>query len=147
MPHALPSANPRAEAPPPTPRDFQSCGDPNGADHSGNRFLAIAATPLRCWRGELPLPVTYWVWGVGGNVAFALLLWRALAGAARDKREARRARQIYGVSLVWFVFVFGAIWRSAGRYQGPPLWALLARSGVSSGVLRMAVEFALVASV
>ena len=103
---------------------------------------AFATLPRRCWRGELPLSVTYWLLGVGGNAGFALLFWGARV-AARVRRTARLPGLAYGASLFWFVFIFGAIWRSAGRYRGPPAWRRLARLGVLSGVLRMAVELAL----
>jgi hypothetical protein len=106
-----------------------------------------AALPLRCWRGELPLAVTYWLWGVGGNAGLALLLWRMLTQANRAQGEVRRLWLVYGMSLVWFIFVFGAIWNSAGRYGGPPVWKWLARLGVFSGIVRMAVELMLVAAV
>jgi hypothetical protein len=107
---------------------------------------SLAALPLRCWRGELPLAVTYWLWGVGGNVGFALLLWRMTAETSRMRRGGHRLWLVYGLSVLWFVFVFGAVWRSSGRYPGPPLWRGLARLGVLSGTLRMAVELALVAA-
>jgi len=105
---------------------------------------SLAALPLRCWRGELPLAVTYWLWGVGGNIGFALLLWRMTAETNRTRRGGHRLWLVYGLSVLWFVFVFGAIWRSSGRYPGSPLWRGLARLGVLSGTLRMAVEMALV---
>jgi hypothetical protein len=96
----------------------------------------------RAWDGELPLWLTYWVWGVGGNVSFALLLVRA-ARATSDRRAGLMAPwAIYLASLGWFVLIFGAIWRSAGRYHGPRLWAALARLGVTSGIVRMAGELA-----
>jgi hypothetical protein len=106
---------------------------------------ALAALPLRCWRGELPFATTYWLWGVGGNIGFALLLWRMVMEASRGRRNRRRPWLVYGVSVLWFVFVFGAIWRSSGRYRGSPLWKGLARLGVLSGIVRMTVELALVA--
>jgi hypothetical protein len=106
----------------------------------------LAALPLRCWRGELPLAATYWLWGVGGNVGFALLLWHMMMEASRGRRNRRWPWLVYGASVLWFVFVFGAIWRSSGRYCGPPLWKGLARLGVLSGIVRMAVELTLVAA-
>lgn len=52
---------------------------------------------------------------------------------------------MYGLSLVWFVFIFGAIWRAAGVYPGRRLWAALARLGVLVGIVRMPVEAVLIA--
>jgi hypothetical protein len=53
---------------------------------------------------------------------------------------------VYLLSLAWFGWIFGAIWRAAGCYEGPRVWALLARAGVCVGVLRMALEAAAIAA-
>ena len=96
------------------------------------------------WRGDLPLWLTYWVLGVGGNMSFlAALLATLSAEMARREPSERRPELpvgIYLASLGWFMFIFGAIWRSAGRYRGPRRWANLARLGVACGVPRMAAE-------
>lgn len=47
---------------------------------------------------------------------------------------------VWLASLAWFVFIFRAIWRAAGAYDGPRLWALPARAGVLVGSVRMAAE-------
>lgn len=94
-----------------------------------------AALPQRVWRGELPLWAAYWLFGVGGNMSFALLLWRV---AARTRGVAPWL--VYFGSLAWFVLIFRGIWRSAGCYAGPPLWPGLARAGVLLGVPRLLVE-------
>ena len=69
----------------------------------------------RVWRGEVRLWITYWVWGVGGNVAFVGLLAPLTVAAAFDPAGGVWPWAVYLGSLAWFVFVFGAIWRSAGR--------------------------------
>lgn len=96
-------------------------------------------TVLRAlWRGEIRLWVAYWVFGVGGNMSFVLALaLLGLGGAGRPSLGL-----LYLASLAWFVLIFGGVWRSAGRYPGPRLWAVLARLGVSVGVVRMAGEAA-----
>ena len=53
---------------------------------------------------------------------------------------------VYLCSLLWFVFVFGAIWHASGRYDGPRTWALLARLGVLLGVVRMSGEAVVLAA-
>jgi len=53
---------------------------------------------------------------------------------------------LYLASLIWFVFIFGAIWRAAGIYPGRRLWPLLARLGVLVGILRMSVEAWMIAN-
>ena len=90
----------------------------------------------RIWDGALPLPVTYWQYGVGGNMSFAFLLRRTA------RRPGRRLLPwlVYSASLAWFVLIFRGIWRSADRYDGPAVWPVLARLGVLAGVFRMAGE-------
>ncbi|MEE4384619.1 MAG: hypothetical protein V2J02_21700 [Pseudomonadales bacterium] len=100
-------------------------------------------TPLRhvladAWAGRLPLWLTYWVLGVGGNLSLFALLLLLVAGPGLG--AAGLLWGVYLLSLLWFVFVFGAIWHAAGRYAGPRYWALLARFGVLLGVVRMSGE-------
>jgi hypothetical protein len=90
------------------------------------------------WQGRLPLWLTYWVLGVGGNMSFVAvlaILW-LLAGPAAWVW----LWILYLLSLAWFIFIFGAIWRAAGAYPGRRLWAVLARVGVLIGIVRMSVE-------
>lgn len=94
------------------------------------------------WRGQVALPLTYWVFGVGGNMAFVAALlgvWLAAGPAAEASLWG-----LYLASLAWFVWIFIGIWRSAGRYGGPRLWAVLARAGVCAGIFRMAGEAILI---
>ena len=98
-------------------------------------------TIRECWYGRLPLWLTYWVWGVSGNMSFVLVLaLLLLAGRAGNPAALEWLWPVYLLSLAWFVFIFFAIWRSAGRYPGPPVWAWLARLGVVVGIARMTVE-------
>jgi hypothetical protein len=94
------------------------------------------------WRGRLRLPVTYWLFGVGGNMSFVALL---VAGYFMLGLDAAWLWAIYLLSLAWFVWIFVGIWRSVGRYAGPALLAVLARAGVCVGIVRMAGEAALLA--
>jgi len=88
------------------------------------------------WHGRLPLWWTYWVLGVGGNMSFvALLLILYIAGS-----PPLVLWPVYAASLLWFIFIFGAIWRAAGHYRGRTIWPLLARLGVCIGIVRMSVE-------
>lgn len=98
----------------------------------------MSALVRAVWRGEVRLWVTYWLWGVGGNMSFVLVL--ALLYLAMGLGGRPWLWLVYAASLVWFVFIFGAIWRAAGRYSGPRLWAVLARLGVCVGIVRMAAE-------
>lgn len=95
------------------------------------------------WLGQLPLWLTYWILGVGGNMSFVALLLATygIAGPAAQPL----LWGFYLASLVWFIFIFGAIWRAAGVYPGRRLWPLLARLGVLIGIVRMSLEAWLIA--
>lgn len=96
------------------------------------------------WLGQLPLWLTYWILGVGGNMTFVAILFLTYGAAGASAQPALWA--IYLVSLVWFVFIFGAIWRAAGAYPGRRIWPILARLGVLIGILRMSAEAVLLAN-
>ena len=95
------------------------------------------------WQGRLLLWITYWICGVAGNMGFVALL--VLIYAAGGAAAEASLWLVYACSLAWFVLIFVGIWRAAGRYPGPAIWALLARLGVLVGVVRMADEAALLA--
>jgi hypothetical protein len=90
----------------------------------------------RIWRGESRLWVTYWLWGVGGNMAFLAVL----IAMAYQQISPIWLWHVYELSVIWFIFVFGAIFRSTAHYRGPRIWTALARLGVMIGVARMAAE-------
>jgi len=95
---------------------------------------------LRVWRGDLPLWITYWLWGVAGNMSFVALLALLYFGGTDAAWRIAALWAVYAASLGWFVLIFGGIWRAAGRYCGPRVWAVLARIGVLVGVVRMSGE-------
>jgi hypothetical protein len=84
----------------------------------------------RLWRGEVGMARAFWeyaiVYGSLANLtttAFALAAlmagWPALLAVA-----------IFFLPLPYNVLVVVAVWRSAGCYTGPPMWATLARGAV-----------------
>jgi hypothetical protein len=90
------------------------------------------------WAGRVRLWITYWILGVAGNMSFVAVL--AILGLSTGDRLKVLMILVWLASLAWFVFVFGAIWRAAGAYEGPRIWAVLARAGVLVGIVRMAAE-------
>lgn len=101
--------------------------------------------PVRLFRGDVSLPVTYWVFSVLiGGVFLGIVL------GVIEFNYAKIAMTEYGPWLVqafyWFaiaytVFMFIAIWRSAGKYRGWALWKWLARIVVLLGVLFLIANF------
>lgn len=111
---------------------------PTGATTATSNFIA------RLFRGEVSLPVTYWIYGALVSTGFRIAL------------EAIEANYVDLVSIeggslgilafYWFVmgytlFIFVAIWRSAGKYKGNQSWAALARLGVILGAISVASAF------
>lgn len=85
---------------------------------------------VQLFRGDVPLPITYWIFGVVISLAFRI---------PRGIIESNYLDIIsypLGAGLIvafdWFVFGYGlfifvAIWRSAGKFEGNKFWAILAR--------------------
>lgn len=77
---------------------------------------------LKLWRGEYSLSVTYWVFGVIGNIALGIPL----------NLMNPDGNQILFYSFLALVFIYSivvavGIWRSAIKYQGLSLWKYLAQ--------------------
>lgn len=101
----------------------------------------------RHWRGELSLPVAYWLNGLLAGFVLAALMyiipWNELLSDA----------PLYFLAALFFVLAFEwaatawqsvGIWRSATRYSangGPKRWAQLAKIMVVIGILGTATRF------
>ncbi|WP_316979051.1 hypothetical protein [Shumkonia mesophila] len=92
------------------------------------------ASPSRVralWLGEVPLRVVFWwhamVVGTLFNVLATLLFVVVQSLGASDAVSLAALL----LPVPYNVFIAIAVWRSAGRYTGPPLWAHLARLAVS----------------
>jgi hypothetical protein len=81
----------------------------------------------RLWAGDVPLGITFWLWGVCLNIVVAL----PYLNTAHPAFLVLHAAYWCAVSV--------PIWRSSARYQGSSLWSTLARAYVVLGLLRIAV--------
>lgn len=111
------------------------------------RFNSIIA---RHWRGELPLWVSYWIFGLLGNIAVALIPIAAVAIFNTDKGY--DPSSIFDATIVvWAAVLLVAVWqmvgvwRSATRYSAArarlgkrALWGNLAKIVIILGFLRLA---------
>ncbi|MDH5218271.1 MAG: hypothetical protein OEX19_11270 [Gammaproteobacteria bacterium] len=97
---------------------------------------------LRLYKGEIPLVVTYWIFGVLGNIIFIIILEAFL-----KPNMVLIVTYKYGIYLykcyawvvfVYFVFIAVCIWRSSNRYSGEKLWPILAKLIVISNLITMA---------
>ena len=81
------------------------------------------------WRGDIPLVKTYWLFGVVVGICFAMVFFW-VNYLSTGLAEGFGPVFILGLMLLYFVytaFINVAIWRSAGKYQGPRRWAILAK--------------------
>lgn len=88
------------------------------------------------WLGNYTLVKTYWLFGILGGLAVALVYVVLLAATKSPVVALLGFLAIWG----WQVFISVAIWRSAGKYAGSAIWKVLARLAVVVGVLRLTIE-------
>ena|SRR6202034_3398622 len=85
----------------------------------------------RHWRGELSLPKSYWIngaiIGVVCRIVFTALLTGLVIGASTMPWMALLFVLVVAVNVVVVIWQIVGIWRSAGNYTGPKVWAILAR--------------------
>ncbi|MEZ5457792.1 MAG: GYF domain-containing protein [Steroidobacteraceae bacterium] len=104
---------------------------------------------LRHWRGELPLPVSYWVMSLAAT--FVVFTLGGIVGAF----DIVDAPQPVAIAILLFLAVAAAIvvwqlvgvWRSAENYRargGPKIWAQLAMGLTALSALQFVVNIVLV---
>ena len=86
------------------------------------------------WEGNVPLVKVFWQWGVLGRVILGIPVFFIGFLVARGAFFSPGAISIIVVYdllvFAYVVFISVAIWRSAGKYQGPKRWTILARFAV-----------------
>lgn len=137
-------------APPPIPADSdldgqylppQALPPPLPQPMSRNYFV-------RHWRGELSLPVSYWVNGIVCGLAAGLVI-AALGWFIQSQGEARPWLWLVSLSSIWlFVALLTAwqavgVWRSATHYRqgGGTFWGGVAQAVVVLAVLQSVANF------
>ena len=84
----------------------------------------------KVFNGDERLVITYWVWGFIGSIVYGIVTWIILYLLGFFGPLALTI-----VQLPWYIFIWIAIWRSAGNYKGPGFWAILAKIMVVLGIL------------
>ena len=84
--------------------------------------------PGRLWRGELPLGEAFWMWGVAAGLFVNMATSVSFLALVAADQVAAALFVGYGLSVPYNVVAGVGIWRSAGRYQGDPRLAALARA-------------------
>src|SRR5690606_1961961 len=88
---------------------------------------SVTATIRRLWRGEMPLARAFWEFAVLYGLLLNLLATIASFGLFTTDTPAAYGIVVFLLPAPYNLLVLVAVWRSAGRYQGPPIWANLAR--------------------
>jgi hypothetical protein len=81
--------------------------------------------------GGYSLPLTYWGWAAGGTLVWRLILALMNATIAPTAALAWYAAVLTLLAFIAYLAITAvAVWRSAGLYKGPRVWAMLARVAV-----------------
>lgn len=99
----------------------------------------------RLFRGDVSLPITYWVFGaLIGNVGFQVILTIIefnYLELTSTQTGAWSVTGFYWLAISYSIFMLIAIWRSAGKYKGRAIWAGLARVAVVLGTFSLIGNF------
>jgi hypothetical protein len=98
---------------------------PNNPSENSTNCLTVKMQKQikNIWTGEAGLAVTYWGYGAVGGALFGIPLALVSPGST--------PAIIAVLSFtVYCVLVNVGIWRAAGKYQGPKIWAFLPKAGI-----------------
>jgi hypothetical protein len=84
----------------------------------------------RLWAGEVPLARTFWEYAIVYGLLVNLLATIASFALLTEDASGVSALVLFLLPVPYNVLVMVAVWRSAARYPGPPVWADLARAAV-----------------
>ena len=87
-------------------------------------MLRAFAVMRALWRGEIDLPITFWIFGV---LIQDLVIWRIGDYIISMSGAPFLVAAYTAFELGCTAFMIVAIWRSAGNYKGRAVWAILAR--------------------
>jgi hypothetical protein len=104
----------------------------------------------RHWRGELSLPVSYWVNGFLGNIIAAIVI-AFLAQGLDFQDEYRPELALVLITAIWATVLFVTIWQTVGVWRAAnnysaknirSFWGGIAKFMVCVAVLRLGGQFA-----
>jgi len=132
-PHIMPEAS--CARPPPLPRQ---------ASRSRN-YVA------RHWRGELSLPVSYWLNGILGGVMVGATTG-VLGFAINRQGDAQPILWLFSLTVTWVLAALLTIWQAVGawrsatgyRQSGKRFWGGAAKTLTLLGVVQLAANFVMV---
>jgi hypothetical protein len=95
----------------------------------------------RHWRGDLSLPRSYWInggliFGLGCNIIIMMATMATIV--AFRGTPALAVTVALGevlLNIAAYIWALVGTWRSASKFRGKPVWSILAKVGMSLGVL------------
>jgi hypothetical protein len=95
---------------------------------------------MALWKGQLPLVRAYWEFTVVYVLLANLCATAAALGALTAGLPGALAVVIFMLPAPYILVAVVGVWRSAGAYEGPPHWAMLARySSIVWGAIMAAI--------
>jgi hypothetical protein len=85
---------------------------------------------LRVWRGEIGMARVFWEYAIAFGTLANLITTGLAFATYLTTGSALLAVIVFLLPLPYNVLIVVAVWRSANRYRGRPVWATLARIGV-----------------
>jgi hypothetical protein len=82
---------------------------------------------LRLWRGEVGMARVFWEYAIAFGTLANLITTALAFGTYLATGSVLLGVIIFLLPLPYNVLIVVAVWRSASRYRGPPIWATLAR--------------------
>ena len=79
----------------------------------------------KLWRGDLPLYITFWVFGMIVGTIVSVPVTNFAINAPDTSTAAKTVWTV--IAMLYTGFMCVALWRSANKYQGAPVWAIAAR--------------------
>lgn len=105
-------------------------GFPTFAGRVSAERRACVAHLVALWRGDVPLGEAFWVYAIGyGTIANIVATAAAIAAVAAGLPDAV-AIGLFLVPVPYILTAVVGVVRSADRYQGPPMWASMAKVAV-----------------
>jgi len=106
----------------------------------------------RHWRGELSLPVSYWLNGILGAVVVGATVGVLAAYATNQQSDAQPMLWLFSLIATWTsatlltIWQAVGVWRSATRYRqrGKRFWGAAAKALVLLGVAQLTANFVMV---
>ena len=81
---------------------------------------------IKLWRGELPLYITFWLFGmIIGTIVSVLVTNFALQPSTEVAASTKSIWLL--VAIIYTGVMCVSLWRSADKYKGPPVWSIGAR--------------------